>query len=88
MFPQGDWRYWIWPTPVVLPTALIVLAIRLPERFARGFDWVLPPPLDIRASEVQEFYIAWFLLLYLRSIARRLGGKNTNGANVSGANAG
>lgn len=87
VFPRCDWRYWIWPTPLVLPTALIVFAIRLPERFARVFDWVLPPPLDIRASEVQEFYIAWFLLLYLGSIARRLGGKNANVPNAGGANA-
>ncbi len=66
-----SWRYWFWPTGIVFPTALFVLFVKLPERVAKWSDLSLAPPMDFRASELQEFYIAWFLLLYFGSVWRR-----------------
>jgi len=64
-------RYWFWPTPEVLPTALLAILVRMPERIKSLFD-IAQLPLEIRFSEPQEYYFALFLLLYLASISRRL----------------
>jgi len=65
-----DWRSWFWPTRVCLPTALIAIAIRLPERVKDVLE-LERLPLEIRYSEPQEYYFALFILLYLASIWRR-----------------
>ncbi len=71
--PMPDrWSYWILPSPIVLPTALLAILIKLPERFNDWFGIEPPPPLDIRLSETQEYYFALFLCLYLCSIYVRL----------------
>jgi hypothetical protein len=66
-----DWRNWFWPTYVALPTALLAILIRLPERIKTVFD-LDRLPFEIRYSEPQEYYFALFLLLYLASIDYRL----------------
>ena len=68
----GDPHYWLWPSHQLLPTALLAIAIGLPQRLEKIFGWPIPYPLDIRASETQEFYFALFLALYLWSFQRRL----------------
>ena len=68
----GHWAYWIMPTPIVLPTALLAILVKLPERLKDWFDIPFVPPLDIRHSETQEFYFALFLSLYLCSVYARL----------------
>jgi hypothetical protein len=55
-----------------VPTAVLAIAIGLPQRLEKLFGWPIPYPLDIRASETQEFYFALFLALYLVSFQRRL----------------
>jgi hypothetical protein len=67
-----DPQYWLWPTQQLLPTAILAIAIGLPQRLEKWFGWPIPYPLDIRASETQEFYFALFLALYLVSFQRRL----------------
>jgi hypothetical protein len=66
-----NWRYWFWPTPVLLPTALLTLLMRVPERLKPVLE-VSIWPLEIRYSETQEYYFGVFLALYLLSVASRL----------------
>jgi hypothetical protein len=63
--------YWFWPTLEVLPTALLAILVRLPERVKSLFG-IEQLPLELRFSEPQEYYFALFLLIYLASIYRRL----------------
>lgn len=66
-----NWQYWFWPTFVCLPVAVIAIMIKIPERIKDIFG--LPPyAFEVRWSEVQEFYFAIFLSLYLVSVYRRL----------------
>lgn len=64
--------YWFWPTFEVLPTAILAIVVRLPERIKSLFD-IEQLPLELRFSEPQEYYFALFLLIYLLSIRKRLG---------------
>lgn len=80
---RGDWRYWFWPTLVCFPAAVLAVTIKLPKRFHRLFDWPRPPPLDIRLSEVQEYFFAVVLLLYLWSFYVRLRQFDKRGGNES-----
>jgi hypothetical protein len=64
--------FWFWPTIEVLPTALLAIFVRLPERIKSLFG-IEQLPLELRFSEPQEYYFALFLLIYLASIRRRLG---------------
>ena len=70
-YAPTDERYWFWPTVELLPTALLAILVRLPERIKSLFD-IEQLPLELRFSEPQEYYFALFLLLYLASIYRRL----------------
>ncbi len=72
-YAPTDERYWFWPTVELLPTALLAILVRLPERIKSLFD-IEQLPLELRFSEPQEYYFALFLLLYLASIDRRLRG--------------
>ena len=71
-FDPADLHYWLWPSRQLLPTALLAVAIGLPQRLEKWFGWPIPYALDIRASETQEFYFALFLSLYLMSYYLRL----------------
>lgn len=62
---------WIWPTLDCLPTALLAILVRLPERLKDVFD-IASLPYEIRYSEPQEYYFALFLLLYLAALRRRV----------------
>lgn len=70
-YSMSDTGYWFWPTPVVLPTALIAILVKLPERLENLFGW-WPYDFHVRYSEIQEFYFAMFLMLYVLSIRKRL----------------
>lgn len=71
--PTPDrWQFWFWPSPIILPTAFLAILVNLPDRLNDWFGMPLPPPLDIRLSETQEYYFALFLGLYLCSIFMRL----------------
>lgn len=62
---------WIWPTLVTLPTSLLVEISRVPDRF---YNWGIFDigPDGVRHSEVQEFFMFYFIFLYLLSLHRRL----------------
>jgi hypothetical protein len=62
---------WAWPTRDCLPTALLAILVRLPERLKDVFD-IASLPYEIRYSEPQEYYFALFLLLYLAALRRRV----------------
>lgn len=66
-FSIYDRRSWFWPTFDCLPTALLAIVVRLPERLkdVAGLESL---PLEIRYSEPQEYYFALFLALYLAAM--------------------
>jgi hypothetical protein len=68
--------YWFWPTIEVLPTALLAILVRLPERIKSLFE-IQQLPLELRFSEPQEYYFALFLLIYLASIRKRLSARQS-----------
>jgi hypothetical protein len=64
--------YWIWPTMAALPTAVLgVFLARIDRGLSDivGHDW---PFYDLRTGELKEFMLAFFLLVYLASLATRL----------------
>ncbi|MSR16164.1 MAG: hypothetical protein EXR86_16790 [Gammaproteobacteria bacterium] len=67
----GDLWAWFWPAYECLPTAVLAIAIRLPQRYKSiaGLDVL---PFEIRWSEPQEYYFALFLLIYLSAIRARM----------------
>ena len=67
----GSFLDWFWPGLDCLPTALIAIAIKLPERYKKlmGIESL---PFEIRWSEPQEYYFALFLLIYLLAVRARL----------------
>lgn len=69
--PPGSAADWFWPGIECLPTAVLAIAIKLPERYKKiaGIESL---PFEIRWSEPQEYYFALFLLLYLLALRARL----------------
>ena len=71
VYSNRDWRYWFWPDFVCLPAALLAFVVRFPERYENiTGHWLFSAPY--RTSEMQEFYFACFLALYLMSCYTRL----------------
>ncbi len=69
--PQRYW-YWIWPTAITLPTAVIaVFLARMDRRIGDVLDTVWPS-YDMRTGELKELFLAYFLMLYLLSFRVRL----------------
>lgn len=69
--PARLW-YWIWPTSVALPAAVFGAFLARIDRTIGGlvgYDW---PFYDLRTGELKEFMLAFFLLVYLASLATRL----------------
>ncbi len=67
------WR-WFWPARECIPTAVLAIGIKLPERY-RDFAGPGSLPFEIRWSEPQEYYFALFLLIYLLAVNARMHGK-------------
>ncbi len=67
----GSFWDWVWPGVECLPTALLAIAIRLPERYKKLMA-IQSLPFEIRWSEPQEYYFALFLLIYLLAVRARL----------------
>lgn len=66
-----SWRYWVLPPAACMPAGLLVGCVRLPEYLSFYMGMAPPFPFDIRASELQELFIAQFLCFYLVSVYRR-----------------
>ncbi len=69
--PRDRWKCWFYPTIVCFPTAVLAIAVALPERLVKWFD-MAHLPYHFRYSETQEYYFAVFLMLYLLSFMYRL----------------
>lgn len=69
--PRTIFAKWFWPGIDCFPTAVLAIAIKLPERY-RDIAGPDALPFEIRWSEPQEYYFALFLVLYLLSIRARL----------------
>jgi len=65
-----DWRPWVWPTIVVLPSCALAVLSNLPRKLFP--DDEVPRLLDIRGGESKELFLALFLMLYVASIWTRL----------------
>ena len=72
---KDDWRIWFWPTHVCLPTAILTLLARLPDRL----DWLglgyAPLLFDynlVNWRSLQELFFSLFLFVYLLSIWYRV----------------
>ena len=64
-YSYDEWRYWFWPGLKCLPTAIIAIGIKLPERYRDFLGGDLPYHLHLRYSEMQEMFFAYFLMVYL-----------------------
>jgi len=82
--PPHEWRTWFWPSWAVFPSALLAILIRIPERIRGSFDLAFTGVFDVRYSEAQEYFFAWFLLLYLLSIHVRLRALAASGTAAAG----
>jgi hypothetical protein len=71
-FGSESWQRWFVPTLCCLPTAILAIVIRLPDRLDRVTGKQLAWLRDVRVSEPQEYYFALFLMMYLLSVAVRL----------------
>ena len=70
-YSTEDWKFIVIPTFLILPTAIFTIASRIPERFNDYFsDYRID--LSLRFSEIQEFFFAYFLMLYLINCHKRL----------------
>ena len=69
--PHNNWQYWLYPSKVCIPVAVLAILSRMPDRLNILFEsnWMM---FDVRYSEVQELYFAIFLMIYLLSIKCRL----------------
>jgi hypothetical protein len=69
--PHNNWQYWLYPSKVCFPAAVLAILSRMPDRLdiLFGSNWMM---FGVRYSEVQELYFAIFLMIYLLSIKCRL----------------
>jgi hypothetical protein len=68
--PHTDTWYWFWPTKACFVAAIMATLVYLPTRISnRIYD---ETPGDLRFSELQEFFFAYALALYVLSISIRL----------------
>jgi hypothetical protein len=67
----GGWRAFVLPTRVCVPTAALAIGVQLPKLARKVFD-LEPFAIELRWSELQEYYFGLFLALYLASIAIRI----------------
>ncbi len=59
----GSWQNLFWPGWVVMPVALVIGVIKLPDRIFKAEN--IPFPFNIRVSETQELYVALGFAIYL-----------------------
>ncbi len=69
--PRTIFAKWFWPGLECVPTAVLAIAIKLPERY-RDIAGPDSLPFEIRWSEPQEYYFALFLTIYLLAIRARI----------------
>lgn len=67
-----SFSHWFWPTDIVVPTALLYLALRCGYWYQNATEAVIP--YWTYDPETREYYIALFLSLYLLSMWSRMNG--------------
>jgi hypothetical protein len=86
---KGDWRIWFWPTYICLPSALLAILARMPERLdwlGYGYANLLFDPGLVNWQSRQELHFALFLFLYLLSLWYRVAdGTDRAPTNISGS---
>ena len=75
IFSVEGLAYWFWPGFACLPAAILAILSRAPERiyklYDHSFEFALFP-INVRYSEIQELYFAFFLMIYLVSVLQRM----------------
>lgn len=64
--PQKLW-YWLFPTAICLPVALIAVLVSGPDGLMEDY-WGKGWDGDVSAGEIKECFLAWFLMLYALSL--------------------
>jgi hypothetical protein len=71
---------WILPTSAVVPSAILSLLVGVPQKFhglydktPNATDWFSEMFFAGRHSEMKEYFLAMFILMYMWSMASRLG---------------
>lgn len=72
---RNDWRYWLYPGVTVLPVALLVMVSRWPYYIERllGLEYLLIFDFG-KYTEMLEFQLGAFMLLYTATVLRRAAG--------------
>ena len=67
----SDWRYWFWPYKACFVPAFLAILVKMPDHLSDLIvDFVYGT--NIRYSELQEFYFAYFLMVFLYATCRKL----------------
>ena len=77
---QGKPLWWLFPTWVCVPTSIVAVAATWPSKIERATDSVF---YFDGAQEMKELYIAYFFLLYIVSLGRRLQQYRASGTRFS-----
>lgn len=77
--PRTNPRAWFFPTVAVVPAAALALAVSVPQQLYGKYDktneavsWFAEMFLAGRHSELKEYFLAMFILMYVWSFATRL----------------
>jgi len=71
---KGDWRAWFWPTYICLPSAGLAMLVQVPALLQSRLGMDLSATIHwSNWPELQELYLAIFLLVYLWEVWYRLG---------------
>ena len=68
---QQGFAYWLWPPSELLLTGLLAVLVLVPKRYQLVMGEPMLP-VNMRWSELQEYYFALFLWLYAWSLLTRL----------------
>jgi len=66
--PQTDWKYWILPSFIIFPSAVLALLFRVTDRIETWFRL----DFKIAAGETHECLLLFIILLYMLSLHKRL----------------
>lgn len=70
-FDLSSINYWIWPTYVCIPSALLSLLVSWHEKLYGLFNIQIPEAINIRAGETKECLLALFIMIYVLSMWHR-----------------
>jgi hypothetical protein len=77
--PRTAARAWFFPTAAVVPAAVMALGVSVPQQLYGKYDktseavsWFAEMFLAGRHSELKEYFLAMFILMYVWSFATRL----------------